>query len=126
MKETEQPILKSFYYAFSGLAYVLRTQKHMRFHFLAAILVLVLSLFLHLTGVETVILFFSIGLVLITEMVNTSLESMIDLITQEQHPLAKIVKDVAAGCVLVAALNSIVVGLIILLPRLVDLIKIPK
>lgn len=111
-------LLDSFAYAFEGLLYVLRTQKHMRFHFVSAILALWVGFLMKMQAWEILILFLTIALVLIAEMFNTCLELTIDLITQHHHPLAKVVKDIAAAIVLVAAMNSLVVAAILILPRL--------
>lgn len=112
-----QGVLLSFKYAFEGLLYVLRTQKHMRFHFLAAILSLILGAWAGLTKLEVLFLFFTISLVLVAEIVNTCLEAMIDMVTDEFHPLAKITKDVAAGGVMIASLNAVIVGIMLFLPK---------
>lgn len=112
-------VFESFAYAFQGLLYVLRTQRHMRFHFVAAILALLVAALLGLSKIETVILFLTITLVLIAEMINTCLECIVDMVREDFHPLAKVAKDVAAGCVLIAAANSLVVALVILFPKIV-------
>ncbi len=103
-------LLESFSYAFQGLVYVLRHQRNMQIHIGMAIVVLVASLFFRLTRLELVAVFFAISLVLIAEMANTALENAIDLVTSAYDPKAKIAKDVAAGAVLVAAINSLVVA----------------
>jgi diacylglycerol kinase (ATP) len=103
----------SFRYALDGILHGFRAQRHMRFHFIVAILALLAGVVYGLTRAELLVLLFAIALVLITEMFNTALEAVVDLVTQSYHPLAKHAKDVAAGAVLVAALNAIVVGLIL-------------
>jgi diacylglycerol kinase (ATP) len=85
---------------------------------LAAFLVLIISLFTELTKIEVLILVFTISLVIITEMLNTAIEKIVDIATEKYHPLAKIAKDVAAGAVLIAALNSLVVAYIIFFEKL--------
>lgn len=111
-------IISSFRYSMWGLAYVIKTQKHMKFHFLAGILILLFSWFLHLSKIEFLILTFAIFFVLVTEMVNTAIEITVDIKTQRKNPLARISKDVAAGCVLLASLNAVIVGLVILGPKI--------
>lgn len=118
----KKDIISSFRYSFWGLAYVIKTQKHMRFHFLASIVVLIYSWFMHLTKVEFLILLSVIFFVLVTEMINTAIEITVDIKTQKSNPLAKISKDVAAGCVLLATFNAIIVGLVILGPKTFGLI----
>ncbi|QZY56553.1 diacylglycerol kinase [Crassaminicella profunda] len=106
-------LIDSFNYAIDGIIYTLKTQRNMRIHFTMAIMVLFLSLFFDLSKLEMLILFFTISLVIVAEMINTSIEAAIDLITKEYHELAKIAKNVAAGAVFISALNSIVVAYII-------------
>lgn len=106
-------LIDSFNYAIDGIIYTIKTQRNMRIHFTMATMVLFSSLFFDLTKIEVLLVFFTIALVIIAEMINTAIESAIDLITNEYHELAKIAKNVAAGAVLIAALNSIVVAYII-------------
>ncbi len=110
--------LTSFRYAFAGLAYVLRTQRNMWIHVLIAAGVVALGLWLGLSLVEWALLVLTIALVFTAETANTIVETTIDLITQEHHPLAGIAKDVAAGAVLLSAIAAVVIGLLILGPRL--------
>lgn len=121
-------LLDSFNYAFEGIIYTLKTQRNMRIHFVIAVLVLFSSVFFHLSKVETLVLFVTIALVIIAEMINTSIEATIDLITDKYHELAKIAKNVAAGAVLVSAVNSIIVAYIIFYDKLdeISLILIYK
>lgn len=103
-------LLESFSYAFQGLVHVFRHQRNMQIHFGLSFLVLLAGLFFRLTRLELVAVFFAISLVLIAEMLNTALEAAIDLATSSYDPKAKIAKDVAAGAVLIAAINSLVVA----------------
>ncbi|SKC79570.1 diacylglycerol kinase [Maledivibacter halophilus] len=111
-------IFDSFNYAFEGIIYTLRTQRNMRIHFIIAILVLFFSIFFDLSKMETIAVFITISLVIVTEMINTSIEATIDLITDKYHELAKIAKNVAAGAVLISAVNSIIVGYIVFFDKL--------
>lgn len=115
-------LLDSFNYAFDGVLYAFKTQRNMRLHFLAAAVVLILSLFFKLDKAELMILFLVIALVIVTEMINTAVETVVDLITQELHPMAAIAKNVAAGAVLAAAVVAVVVGYLIFFPKLDPLI----
>jgi len=85
----------------------------MRFHFFTVVLVLALGLLYRLQRVEMAILFLVVSGVLITEMINTAVESVVDMVTQAYHPLAKLAKDIAAGAVLIAAITAAMVGIII-------------
>jgi diacylglycerol kinase (ATP) len=111
-------ILDSFNYAFEGIIYTLRNERNMRIHFIIAIFVLFFSIFCNLSKMETLVLFITIALVIVAEMINTAIEAAIDLITDKYHELAKIAKNVAAGAVLVSAVNSIIVGYIIFFDKL--------
>jgi diacylglycerol kinase (ATP) len=114
----EKPsFLRSFGCAMEGLLYVLRTQRNMRIHFLFALMVLLLGIFLNLDAVELMVLCFSIALVLIAEMLNTGIEHTMDMISETYHPIARIVKDVGAGAVLLSAINAVIVGYIIFINR---------
>lgn len=117
-------LLDSFNNAFEGVIYAFKTQRNIRLHFIATGVVLVLSLLLQLTKLEILILFITIAFVIITEMFNTAIEVTVDLITQEYHPLAAIIKNVAAGAVLVAAMLAVIVGYLIFAPKFDS--QIPK
>src|SRR3989339_431965 len=104
--------LSSLNNAIRGIVNALRAERNLRVHFLAAFLVILASLFFNLGKEEFLILLLVIGIVMISELFNTSLEMTVDLITADYHPLAQLIKDIAAGAVLVAALLSVTVGYI--------------
>jgi diacylglycerol kinase (ATP) len=110
--------LKSFTFAFEGIVYVLRTQRNMKIHFAIALIVLGGSLFFDLSRVELIALLLTISFVLVMEMVNTAVEAAIDTFGTAFDPMAKIAKDVAAGAVLIAALNAIAVAYLVFYDRL--------
>lgn len=111
-------LIESFNYAVSGIIYTLKTEKNMRIHFIAALVVILISLFFDFSRTELLLLFFAISLVLMAEMFNTAVERAIDLITEDYHPLARLAKDIASGGVLIAAINSLVVGYLLFFDRL--------
>jgi diacylglycerol kinase len=111
-------LVGSFRFAFAGIGYLFRTQLNARIHALIAVIVCLLAAWLRVTRVEWTILVLSIACVLILEGLNTALEAAVDLASPQIHPLAKIAKDVTAGMVLIAAVASVVVGLLILGPPL--------
>jgi diacylglycerol kinase len=113
-----QNLLEAFRCAFSGLWYTLRTQRNMRIHILIAAAVVILGLWLQLPADEWAILAATSGLVLVSEMINTVVEGVVDLSCSDYHPLAKTVKDAMAGAVVLAAIVAVVVGLLILGPPL--------
>lgn len=114
-------LFESFIYAISGVIYSLKTQRNMRIHFLAALLVMILSKYLDLEEMEMVAVVFATALVIIAEMINTAVETAVDMITDKFHPLARIAKNVAAGAVLVAVLNAIIIGYVIFFDKLYNL-----
>lgn len=116
-------VLKSFRFALEGLRYTVITQRNMRIHFLTALGVLLLSMYLHVSKSEILILFVTIILVLFAELINTAVESVVDLVTEEFHPLAKIAKDVAAGAVLLTAGLAVIVGISVFYPHLNSLFR---
>lgn len=107
--------LNGFKYAIEGVVHVLRTQRHMRFHFLTLLLVLIISLIFQLSRTEVMVLLFTITLVLVAEMFNTAIEAVTDLVVQTYHPLAKFAKDIAAGAVLVTTVNALAIGFLLFL-----------
>jgi diacylglycerol kinase (ATP) len=113
-------LVTSFNYAFEGIIYVVRTQRNMRVHFAGALLVLPLGVALGVTRFELLALLLSVSFVLIAEMLNTALEKAIDVATNSFDPLARTAKDVAAGAVLVAAVNATFVGYLVFAERLRD------
>jgi diacylglycerol kinase (ATP) len=100
--------------AIDGVLYAAGTQKHMRNHFITAMVVLIVSLFLRITAVEFTLLAISISFVLFAELMNTAVEAVVDMVTTEFHPMAKIAKDVAAGSVLLSVVGAVVTGYVIL------------
>ncbi len=112
-------LLESFNWAFQGVVHALRSERNMWIHFGAAVLVLIASLFFALTRLEVVALFLAISLVLITEMLNTAIEHVVDLVTDELDPRAKIAKDVAAGAVLVSTVNALAIAYLVFYDKII-------
>jgi diacylglycerol kinase (ATP) len=110
--------VQSFRYAFAGWAYVLRTQHNAWIHALITIGVVLLGVFLEISRQEWAILFLAIMVVWMAEFMNTAVEAVVDMVSPEFHPLAKVAKDVAAATVLVGALGAVLIGLFILGPPL--------
>lgn len=108
----------SFRHAFDGVFWAVKTQPNFRVHLCISFFVLLFAKIFVVTRVELLILLFTILLGLASEMVNTALESMTDLITKEYRTEAKIAKDVAAGMMLVISIGATVVGLVIFIPYL--------
>jgi len=110
----------SFRHAFDGFLHAVRTQPNFRFHLLATAVVILLGIYFSINYLEWLILIFTINMVLVAEMVNTSIESMVDLITLERRADAKVAKDVSAAMVLVSAALSVVIALVIFLPKILN------
>jgi diacylglycerol kinase (ATP) len=114
-------LLTSFKYAWAGVRYAFITQRNFRIHTVIGTAAISLGIFLGVTGVEMAIVGLTIALVLVLELLNTALESVVDLtVKQTYHELAKIAKDCAAGAVLVAAIASVLVASLILVPPLLN------
>jgi diacylglycerol kinase len=114
----------AFRHAFRGWWYVLRTQHNAWLHAIASTLVMLIAWWLHLSMSDWAVLLLTIALVWTAEFINTALEAVVDLASPQQHPLAKVGKDVGAAAVLIAAFTSILVGLLILGPPLWEKLKI--
>ncbi len=110
--------IKSFQYAFEGWWYVLRTQHNAWIHGVISIGVLAMGMWLWLPARDWAALILAMMAVWMAEFMNTALEALVDMVTPEFHPLAKIAKDVAAAAVLVGALGAVLVGALILGPPL--------
>ena len=110
--------LQSFRYAFSGWYYVLRNEPNSWIHATISVMVIVLAFWLHLPAQDWAVLLLTIAIVWAAEFFNTAIESIVDLASPETHPLAKAGKDVGAAAVLIAALISVLIGLLILGPPL--------
>ncbi len=109
----------SFRHAFDGIIHNFKTQPNFRFHFFAAFLATAAGLFFRVNFIEWMVLFFTFNMVIVAEMVNTTVEAIVDLITQERRQDAKVAKDVSAGMVLIAANFAIVIGLYIFVPKII-------
>lgn len=111
-KKRKHP-LSGFRYAQEGIIHCFRTQLHMRYHFFTLVAVLISGLLLELDSRDMLALIYAISLVIIAEMFNTSIEKVVDLVTNNYNPIAKLAKDVAAGAVLLAAMNAVLAGILI-------------
>ncbi len=100
--------------AIEGIIYAVKHQRHMRNHFLAALVVLGAVLFLRVSSLEFILLVVSVSFVLFAELMNTAIELCVDLVSPDYHPIAKAAKDVAAGAVLTAAVGAAIMGYLIL------------
>jgi len=116
--------VQAFRHALRGLCYVILTQRNAWIHAVVTIVVAILAFWLGSPIRDWAILLLTIALVWTAEFINTALEAVVDLASPQNHPLAKVGKDVGAAAVLIAALTSILVGLLILGPPLWDKLKV--
>ena len=112
-KRRQMTMLQSFNHAFQGLVYAVRYERNMRIHLAVGLLVLIVSVFLNVSRLELVAVVLAIVFVLMAEMLNTAVEAVVDIITDEFDPRAKVAKDLAAGGVLLAAINALVVAYLV-------------
>jgi diacylglycerol kinase (ATP) len=118
--KTRPSIIQSFNYAIEGVIHVLRTQRNMRIHFAIAVAVLVIGVAAGVSRVELIVLLLSITFVLVSEMINTAIEGTIDAATTSFDPMAKLAKDIAAGAVLISAVNAVAVGYLVFAGKAAD------
>jgi diacylglycerol kinase (ATP) len=114
-------LIDSFNYAINGIIHAVRTQRNMRIHMIAALIVLTACFFYDLSKFEILLLTITITMVIAAEMFNTAIECAIDLTANYYHPLAKVAKNTAAGAVLITAINAVIVGYILFWDRFNDI-----
>jgi len=112
---------KSILFAVTGIRSFFSKEVHGRLHLILALIAIILSLFCGLNALEWLFILLSLTLVFISEMFNTCIERIMDYMNKDYDPRIKIIKDIAAGAVLIAAVFAIIVAVVILLPKLFDL-----
>lgn len=115
--------IKSFGYASKGIFFVFRTQHNIWIHSLAIIVVVSAGFIFKLNVPEWGLVVLAIGLVLVSEMINTAIEWLVDLVSPEYKEKAGLIKDVAAGAVLIAAIISVIIGIIVFLPKMIQFMR---
>jgi diacylglycerol kinase (ATP) len=110
--------IRSFGHAFAGVWYAIRTQKNAWIHLMAMSTSLIMAFWLKLSLLDWAVMTLAIGFVWLAEFLNTSIEAIVDLVSPQRHPLAKVSKDVGAAAVLVSAITAAVVGILLFGPRL--------
>ena len=121
--EKKDPLYRSFGYAFQGIFTCVRKERNMKIHCVAAVLVVIAGVILKISAIEWCICMVLFGLVMALEQVNTAVEAVVDMVTEEYHPLAKVAKDTAAGAVLIAAIMAAIAGCIIFLPKIAQILQ---
>ena len=109
--------LKSFQYAFEGLLQFFKTEHNAWLHLLASVVVIILALVVGVSQTEAIALVIAVALVWITEMLNTCIEKAMDFIAEEYHPKIRIIKDISAGAVMVAAMAALLIGFFVFIPK---------
>ena len=112
-------IIRSFRFAIKGIKDCFLTQVNFRIHLLLALIAILVGIGFHISANEWMFIVFSITLVVLTEMINTSIEKLCDFIHTDRHPQVEIIKDIAAGAVLISTLASFCTGVIIFLPKII-------
>lgn len=115
--------LKSFKYAIAGLKTLIREEHNSRIHLFATISVICMGIYFKINAQEWIAIFFAIGLVISLELVNSAIENIADFVTIEKHLKIKNAKDMAAAAVLVGAIVSVLIGLIVFIPKILILFK---
>ncbi len=111
-------MFNSFKYAFRGILDALKSETNLKIHFIISIIVILFAIYFKFSTVEFAILFLTISLVIILEFINTTVEKLSDIIHPDKSEEVRIVKDIAAGAVLLGAIASIVIGIFLFLPKL--------
>lgn len=117
-------LLKSFHFALQGIKHAFTNERNMRIHGMVSLVVIILGFALKLTLHEWLFVLFAIGGVISLELINTAIERLVDLATSKYHPLAKQAKDVSAGAVFVYSCLSVIVGIIIFLPKIIKKLEL--
>lgn len=106
----------------NGIFYVIKNEKNMKIELVFAILAIITSFFLKINAIEFIIILFVIFFVLFAEFINSAIEKVVDLYTLEYNEAAKIAKDISAGAVTIVSFLSIIIGVIIFLPKIINIL----
>lgn len=117
-QDNRSSLIKSFSFALTGIKTAIGSERNMRIHLFLSALAIGCSIFFSISTIEWIFVIFAIGGMFALELINTAIERVVDLVTDEFHPLAKQAKDIAAGAVFVYAFMAVVIGMIIFLPRI--------
>ncbi|HRI22550.1 MAG TPA: diacylglycerol kinase family protein [Panacibacter sp.] len=120
--KTKQTLLKSFQHAFSGMKYFFLQDRNGKIHLAAAVLVIAFSFALKISSGEWVVVLLCTAIVMSLEMINASIEKFCDLVQPDFHHVIKIIKDICAGAVLLAAIVSAAIACIIFIPKMIQLL----
>ena len=119
----KHPTAKSFEYAFQGIRTAFKNEPNLKIHIFFALLAISFAVILQVSTVEWLLLTFTIFYVITLELLNTVLEALVNLVSPEIQPFAKVAKDVSAACVLMGAVLSVVVGLVLFVPKILPYLQ---
>lgn len=119
-RQEYKKLINSFKYAIEGIISSFKTERNMKIHVLAMIVVIALGLFFKLNKVEWCFIIIAIVSVISAELFNTAIETVVDMVSPERNPKAKLAKDIAAGAVLVVAIGAAIIGFIIFGPQIIN------
>lgn len=120
IKVKSKKIVNSFKYAIQGIFESFRTEKNMKIHILIMLLVIIIGVILKISSLEWIICVFCFAIVIGAEMFNTAIEKTVDIAMPQKNPQAKIAKDISAGAVLIFAIGSVIIGLIVFVPKIIS------
>ena len=113
---------KSFGYSLDGLKYAYKYEQSMLIHVIATIAVIIANLLFRVTGMEWLITLLAIGMVLAAELINTAIEAVVDMVTEEIHPLAKVAKDCGSAATFVLSVMAAAIGFVVYIPHILELL----
>lgn len=119
MKSKSKKIMSSFKYAFQGILTSFKTERNMKIHIMIMVLVIIAGIILKISKIEWMICILLFVIVIVGELFNTSVETIVDMVMPEINEKAKIAKDVAAGAVLISAIGAAIIGLTIFIPKII-------
>ena len=117
-KQECKKLINSFKYAIEGFVSSFKTERNMKIHVLAMVIVIVLGFYLKINLIEWCFIALAIALVIGAELFNTAIETIVDMVSPEKNPKAKLAKDISAAAVLALAVGAVVIGTIIFIPKL--------
>lgn len=115
-------LINSFKFAKDGIVYAFKYEQNITVHSVAMLIAIIMGIYFKISVTEWLVITMIIGLVIATELINTSIEATIDLITEQKHPLAKIAKDTAAGAVLIFGITALIIAAVIFIPKIINMI----
>ncbi|MBY0122329.1 diacylglycerol kinase family protein [Bacillus sp. S/N-304-OC-R1] len=118
-KDKKNSLVHSFGYALSGFKQAFIQERNLKIHFAASFIVIIMGFLFSISYLEWLFIVLAIGGMLSLELINSSVERIVDLVTEDYHPLAKAAKDMAAGAVFLYAIMSVIIGLIVFLPKII-------